>query len=48
MSEGQARINKASRLLDNLGFILLFGNVSDEELTKIVLWIKDELRGHGK
>jgi hypothetical protein len=31
------------RLLANLGFVLLFGKVSDAELIKIILWVKDEL-----
>jgi hypothetical protein len=38
------RVQKASKLLDNLGFVLLFGKVSDAELVKIVLWIKDQLK----
>ena len=37
------RQQKASILLDSLGFILLFGKVSDAELIKIILWIKDQL-----
>lgn len=37
------RIQKASILLDSLGFVLLFGKVSDAELLKIILWIKDQL-----
>jgi hypothetical protein len=35
------------RLIHNLGFVLLFGKVSDAELIKIVLWIKDELETGG-
>lgn len=37
------RIRLVSRLLDSLGFVLLFGKISDEELVKIILWIKDQL-----
>lgn len=38
------RLRKASRLLDNLGFVLLFCEISDEELIKVILWIKDQLQ----
>jgi hypothetical protein len=42
------RIKKASKLMDSLGFVLLFGDVSDAELVKIVLWIKDQLAAETK
>lgn len=42
------RIRKIDRLLSNLGFVLLFGEVSDEELIKIILWVKDQLKVKAK
>lgn len=40
MTERQRKLN---RLVGNLGFVLLFGKVSDTELVKIVLWTKDQI-----
>ncbi len=33
----------ANRLLDSLGFVLLFGQMSNAELVKTIFWIKDQL-----